>query len=168
MYKKIPSTSLRPKFIYGLVITLSMVLGAFFFQYVMDIKPCPLCLFQRNIALLTSLIFLVALIHNPKDWTRRLYAFMAFISSLVGMIFSARHTWLHAQVDPHTSDCGGPGLDLLMDRLPTTVFIERVFNGTIDCIDTVTTFLQLPLPAWVFLLCTFLFVYSGLILIRNQ
>jgi len=168
MHRKTPTTSLRPKFIYGFFITLLMTLGAFFFQYVVDIKPCPLCLFQRNIALLTSAIFLVALIHNPKNWTRRLYAFMVLVSSLAGMIFAARHTWLHAQVDPHTSDCGGPGLDLLMDRLPTTVFIERVFNGTIDCIDTVTTFLQLPLPAWIFLLYTFLFIYSGLMLIRDK
>lgn len=163
-----PRSSLRPKFLYGFFIAFFMALGAFFFQYIVGIDPCPLCLFQRNIALFTSIIFFIAAIHNPKGWTRRLYAFMTLSTTLSGIVFSARHTWLHIQVGTHTSDCGGPELALLMERLPLTVFIERAFNGTIDCIDTVTTFLHLPLPAWIFLIYSFLFGYSLLMLIRNK
>jgi disulfide bond formation protein DsbB len=39
--------------------------AALYFQYVMQLEPCPLCILQRIFVIVVGLILLAGAIHNP-------------------------------------------------------------------------------------------------------
>ena len=161
------NTSLRSHYSNGFIFTAAVALVALFFQYVVHPVPCPLCLFQRNIIIFISLIFLIAFIHNPVSKLRRIYALLLILGGFLGALFAGRHAWLQYNFDIYTPDCG-PTLDVLMNRLPFIIVIERVYQGKGDCTEVLTTFLQLPLPFWSFIIFSSLVLYSLLLLIKNR
>jgi disulfide bond formation protein DsbB len=78
-------------------ISLSALAGAYFFQYVVGLAPCPLCLYQRiPHAILVALgLAILALSRKPK-----LAAGAIFLASLI-YLASASVAFYHAGVEQH-------------------------------------------------------------------
>lgn len=160
-------TPMRKQLLFLLSISVGMTLGSFFFEYVIGLHNCHLCIFQRNIAIVLSLMLLVFIIHDPADIKRRLYTLVLMLISVFGVIFAGRHAWIQHFQPEKIAHCD-PSLSVLMDRLPISTLIERVFFGNGECAQSVTTFLGLTIPSWSFLLYLFFYFYSLKILIRNK
>jgi disulfide bond formation protein DsbB len=106
-------------------VSLATLLGAWFFQFVVKLPPCPLCLEQRVpyyiVIPLSLVVAAAALLRAP----RRIVA-AGFAILLVAMLVSAGLGAYHAGVEwrfwPGPADCSGPMTDFtakgpLLDQL---------------------------------------------------
>ena len=64
----------RVWFALGFIGCISLLGGGAFFQFVMELEPCPLCISQRIAILATGVLFLIAALHNPKATGVKVYA----------------------------------------------------------------------------------------------
>jgi len=114
------------------LVALATLAGAWFFQLVLDIRPCPLCLEQRYayyLALpLGALTALLAARHAPRQ-----LLMAAFVILLIAALGNAYLGGYHAGVEwklwQGPTDCTGPILDLgsagnLLQRLDTVKVIR--------------------------------------------
>src|SRR5258707_15555790 len=91
------------------------ILGAYYFQYVMGLRPCPLCLEQR-IAFYVSipLAIAVAIAAGRGAWPRVAAAGLGVIA--LAMLFNSALALFHAGVEwkwwPGPQECSGPLTDL--------------------------------------------------------
>lgn len=74
-----------------MLIVCSILLGAFYFQFVLGEHPCPLCLLQR----MGMLGVILGLACNTWLGFRNEHVAIVLISALVGVTFSIRQVLLH-------------------------------------------------------------------------
>jgi disulfide bond formation protein DsbB len=159
--------SLRPMMLLGFIITASMFGTAMYMQHVMYLDPCPLCIVTRVIVLILSVLFLSALVLNPKTWGRRVLGILFTLSSLAGVIVSSRHSWLqHFPPDPNAA-CG-PGLNYWMDNLPAFEVVQNVFKGTAECSAISWTLFGLSIPEWSLMLFVGFLFFSLRLLFKGK
>lgn len=151
--------SIRPSMFLGLLVTIGMMSLAFFFQYYMELEPCPLCSVQRVVVIVLGLFFFVALLHAPKTLGRRIYGLLLSLMSIAGLVVAGRHTWLQHLPPDQIPECG-PGLDFWMKNLPTSEIIQKVFQGSGECAEVAWSFIGLSIPEWSIIAFILFLVYS--------
>lgn len=124
---------------------------ALILQYVMDLEPCPLCIFQRVAVIAAALIFLVAALHGPRGWGKRVYGLLATLAAGTGSAIAIRHLWLQSLPPDQVPSCG-PGLDYMLDVFPFHEVIGMVLHGSGECAEIHGHFLGLTLPGWTLIL----------------
>jgi disulfide bond formation protein DsbB len=91
------------------------ILGAYFFQYVLKLPPCPLCLDQR-IAYYVSIPLAVVLAFAAAKHAPRQLVAVGFVVIALAMLFNAGLALFHAGVEwkwwPGPQECSGPINDL--------------------------------------------------------
>ncbi|HEX3912851.1 MAG TPA: disulfide bond formation protein B, partial [Steroidobacteraceae bacterium] len=110
-----------------LVIAVATILGAWYFQYVLKLPPCPLCLEERLpyhvVIPLSLLVAIAALARAPRQILT-----VGFIAIILTMLCGVALGTYHAGVEWHfwagPTDCSGPITDLrtggsLLDQLQT-------------------------------------------------
>ncbi len=152
-------SSIRPKMLTGFLITVAMIAAALFFQYYMELDPCPLCITQRVIIITIGIIFLLAALHGPVSWGRRFYGFLLALTSALGIAVASRHVWLQHLPEDKIPECG-PGLEFWINNLPAVEVVKKLFQGTGECAEVVFTFLGLSIPEWTLISFTLFFLFS--------
>jgi disulfide bond formation protein DsbB len=91
------------------------ILGAYFFQYVLKLPPCPLCLEQR-IAYYVSIPLAVVLAFAAARHAPRQLVAAGLVVIALAMLFNAGLALFHAGVEwkwwPGPRECSGPITDL--------------------------------------------------------
>jgi disulfide bond formation protein DsbB len=146
MFKFIKMTA-RVWFLLGFISCLVMLIIGAFFQLIMDLKPCPLCISQRIAILVLGVVFLIATLHNPLTKGINIYALLATLVALIGGLISARHIWIQNMPANEIPECG-PGLSYMFDHFPLIESLKFMLSGTGDCAKTLWTFLGLSIPSW--------------------
>lgn len=126
---------------------LATLLGAWFFQYVLKLQPCPLCLEQRIpyyiVIPLALLLALVAWLHAPG----RLIA-LGFLAITLVMLCSAALGAYHAGVEWRfwvgPTDCSGPLSDFSAKGMLNQLQSIRV----VRCDEAAWRFLGLSLAGY--------------------
>jgi protein dithiol:quinone oxidoreductase len=147
----------RALFVAGFVVCVIALMTALYFQFVMGLEPCPLCIFQRVFVLGVGLLFLVAAIHNPNGFGRRIYGVLVALMAGLGAAVAGRHVWLQHLPADQVPECG-VDLDYMLQAFPITKTIRLVLRGSGDCAEVVWTFLGLSIPGWT------LIMFNGLTL----
>jgi disulfide bond formation protein DsbB len=119
-------------------------------QHVMELEPCPLCILQRVLVMVTGIFFLIAAIHNPAKTGTKIYAGLIGLTALLGAAVSARHVWLQSLPADQVPSCG-PGMGFIMENFPLTDALSMVLSGSGECAEISWTFLTLSIPAWTLL-----------------
>lgn len=96
------------------VISAATLLGAWYFEYVVKLAPCPLCLEQRLpyyiVVPLSLLLAIAALVRAP-----RAIIIVGFLAIAAAMLYGASLGAYHAGVEwhwwPGPDDCSGPITD---------------------------------------------------------
>lgn len=136
----------------GLILGItSMVFAVGYLQMIEYLAPCSLCILDRAVVIGLCIVFALALIHNPPQTGRKIYASLAILLSLTGIGICARHLWLQSQPKDSTPECG-PGFWHMLENLPFKAFLDKIFNSTGDCADIQFQLLGLSLPAWTLIL----------------
>jgi disulfide bond formation protein DsbB len=131
---------------------------AMYVQYVMLMMPCPLCIFQRIAFGFAGVFFLLGGLHNPDSMgVRRVYAGLAGLSAFAGLLIAGRHVMLQLMPADQVPVCSSMGLDYMLEAMPLTDVLMKVFKGSGECAKIDWAFLGLSMPMWTALL------YLGLI-----
>jgi disulfide bond formation protein DsbB len=132
----------------GFLACVALMGYALYSQYVLNLLPCPLCIFQRVAVIVLGLVFLIGAIHNPGTLGARIYAVLLFLVAAAGIGVSARHVWIQAQPPGTVASCGA-SLDYMLDINPLWKVISKVLAGSGECAEINWRFLGLSMPWWV-------------------
>ncbi len=110
-------------------------------------EPCPMCIFQRVAMIAAGAVFLLAAIHDPKQWGQWVYAALADLAAIIGALIAARHVWLQSLPADQVPACG-PTLDYLMGIFPLSDVVTMVLKGDGNCAKIDAAWLGLSLPMW--------------------
>jgi len=123
------------------------ILGAWFFQYALGIKPCPLCLEQRNAYYFAVPLAVMVLLGDHVGASRKVL-FAALVAIALGMLYNAGlgvyHSGIEWQWWPGPQECSGtPNFGNVDD------IVERAKRGTIvRCDQAQWRFLGLSLAGY--------------------
>jgi disulfide bond formation protein DsbB len=126
---------------------------ALYAQYVLLLDPCPLCVLQRVAVIGIGIMFLIAALHNPPGWGKRIYAALLAVIAAAGAGVAGWHVRLQNLPPDEVPSCG-PGLNYMLENFPLGDALRMVFKGSGECADVVWQFLGLSMPAWVFIAVT--------------
>jgi len=117
--------------------------AVFYMQEQLGLDPCPMCILQRYTFMVIGVIALVAAIHGRGV---RVYAALVTLFALVGAGIAIRHSYI--QHNPPQSMSCGSDLEGLIQTLPLTQALPKIFAGTGDCAAVHWRFLGLSIPEW--------------------
>ena len=143
----------------GFLACAGMMAYALYAEHVLYLDPCPLCVFQRMATIGTGIVFLVAAIHDPGAWGRRVYAVLLGVTAASGIGVAGRHVWLQNLPPDEVPGCG-PGFDYIIDAFPLSEALSMIFTGSGECATVDWSFLGLSMPAWVLICFVVLAVYG--------
>ena len=132
---------------------------ALYAEHVLFLDPCPLCVFQRLAVIALGVVFLAATLHNPSGRGRIGYGSLVGLTALAGAGVAGWHVRVQ-NLPPSEVPACGPGLDYMLETLPLSEVLAKVFTGSGECADVVWQFLGLSMPAWV-LICVALLGGAG-------
>jgi disulfide bond formation protein DsbB len=139
----------RAAYFLGFLVCAALMAFALYLQYVMELEPCPLCIFQRVAMIATGVVFLVAALHNPGRGGAAFYAVLTLITAGIGAGLAAWQVWIQGQPKGSVPSCG-MGLDYMLDTMPLFDVIGRVLKGSGECAEQGWVFLGLAIPSWTF------------------
>jgi disulfide bond formation protein DsbB len=140
--------SLSPRLVFfGLAVTalLAMLFARVYLEEVLGLEPCPLCMTQRVFVVLWGGIALLAALHNPAGWGRRVYAGLCSLAALAGGAVAVRHVWLQHLPADEVPACG-PSLEYMLETLPFNETLRMVLTGDGNCAEVAWTFAGLSIP----------------------
>jgi disulfide bond formation protein DsbB len=141
----------------GFLVCMVLLGYALYAQYILQLEPCPLCIFQRVAVLAMAVVFLLAAVHNPGRSGTLIYSVLLAVAGFAGMAIAGRHVWLQ-NLPPEKVPACGPGLDFMLDAFPLFEVLEVVLTGSGECATIDWQFLGLSMPVWVLISITLLTV----------
>ncbi|HXX84700.1 MAG TPA: disulfide bond formation protein B [Casimicrobiaceae bacterium] len=124
-----------------------LIAYSLYLQYIDGLNPCPLCIFQRVCVIGMGLIFLVGVFHNPGRTGAAVYAVLQLVIGGAGIALAARQVWLQSLPKDQVPACG-MGLSYMMETLPLTDVVKKVFQGSGECAEKGWEFLHLSIAGW--------------------
>ena len=150
----------KMKYFIGFLFCCALMTYALYAQYVLNLEPCPLCIFQRLAVISMGIIFLFCSIIDPKSKIAKLLASFFFtVTATTGIAVASRHVWLQNLPSDQVPGCG-PGLDFMLSTFPLAEVLEMVFSGSGECANVDWSFVSLSMPAWVIISFLIMLVYA--------
>jgi disulfide bond formation protein DsbB len=140
----------RNLFILNLLACIFILASSHFIESVLYIIPCQLCILQRIIYYSLAILFLIGIIHHPKNIGRYIYSIASLIITSCGLIIAGRQIWIQHLPIEKVPECA-PGLERLLQLHPLLDVIKIIFQGTSECFQIHFTILGLPLSNWSFI-----------------
>lgn len=137
----------RAGFALGAIVCAALMGFALYAQYGLGLEPCPLCVFQRIAVIACGVVFAVAAIHDPGRVGAIVYSVLGFVLAAAGAAVSMRHVWLQSLPPSDVPACG-PGLNYMLETLPFSEVLSKVFLGSGECATADWMLLGLSMPAW--------------------
>lgn len=145
-------------------ISLFVLAASFYFQFVLKLEPCPLCLMQRLCVLAALVLCVPGLFFKSAATRHRLLIFQLLIG-VAGLYFSGRQLWLQTLPTDQLPACL-PGMTILLQYFPWRDILHAVLLGAADCGEITWQWLGLSMPAWSalyftgFIVCVFVSHYQ--------
>lgn len=128
-----------------------------YLQHVVGLEPCPMCIVQRYVMIL---ITLVALMGAALQSRRAVWATGGLLSVLAvsGAYVAARQSWLQ-WYPPEVVSCGRDFYGMI-ETFPLQRAIPMIFKGGGDCSQVDWTFLGGSIANWSFVCFTLIFLIA--------
>jgi disulfide bond formation protein DsbB len=117
--------------------------GGLFFQHVLHLEPCPLCVLQR-VAIISVGIFAALGLLAGSARLQLLAAASAGVCAFVGAGIAGWHSWILVY-PPESMSCGRP-FEWFHRDFPLETWLPKLFAGHGDCLKVDWTFLGLAIP----------------------
>lgn len=129
---------------------MALELCALFFQHVMKLDPCVMCVYERITMLGIVLAGLIGA-SAPDNIFVRLSAFLCWaISAVWGLLLAIEHTNYQINPSPFATCDFLPNFP---SWAPLHEWLPWLFNPTGDCADIVWQFLGYSMPQWLIVSC---------------
>lgn len=149
----------------GAIVSLSI--AYFYMERHLGLEACPLCLIDRAIVAVIGVIFLLALIFNPKRLGQRIFAGLALLFSGLGIAVCWRHLWLQSLPKDQLPECT-PGLEYMLETFPLGETIRTIMTSAGECAEVQWTFMGLSIPTQTLLVFIGFALLSLLQILRKQ
>ena len=156
----------RIGYVLGFLICLGVLGWAYYLQYGMELEPCPLCIIQRVCFAGMGLVFLGAIFHNPGRAGATIYAILQLLIGGFGAAVAIRQVWIQSLAKGEVPSCG-MSLEYMLDTLPLTETVRKVFEGSGECAEKAWVFLHLSVAGWSLVLFIALVVASFALIRRD-
>ena len=127
-----------------LVSCVSFLGAGFFFQYVMGLEPCHLCIIQRIAFLIIALSAVIAILNPIKNFIRYSSNILWFLGSSLGLYGGIK--LVYTQMFPPENDLFGScslGAQQLMDNYPFLEWFPMMFEAKGSCTNSAYSFFRL-------------------------
>jgi disulfide bond formation protein DsbB len=94
-----------------------------------------------------GIVFLVAMFHNPGRTGATVYALLQLVIGGTGAALATRQVWLQSLPKDQVPACG-MSLNYMLDSLPLTDVVRKVFEGSGECAEKGWEFLHLSIAGW--------------------
>jgi len=133
----------------------------------MHLEPCPLCIFQRVGVFVLGVLFLIAALHDPAAFGRRLYAVLLSLAALATVGIALRHLYIQS-LPPGSVPACGASLDFMLKVFSLSEVLVKVLTGSGECAKVTWEFLGLAMPAWVLISAVVLGGFGLWVNLRHQ
>lgn len=116
----------------ALLITILSLFSAYYLQYVDQLTPCLLCVFQRWCLFVLLIVGLICLASYRQRFLFLACSLINVLFSLIGIFFAGRQIWLQHQTSPGMYSCL-PDTNYLLKTLPIKQLVSLAYTGTSDC-----------------------------------
>jgi len=140
---------------------------AYYAQYVMHLEPCPLCIFQRIGIFVLAVMFLIATLHEPAAFGRRVYAVLLSLVALATIGIALRHLYIQS-LPPDAVPACGASLEFMLKVFSLSEVLVKVLTGSGECAKVTWEFLGLAMPAWVLISAIALGAWGLWVNLRRQ
>ena len=141
------SATLRPVFAAIFIACAAFIAAAiFYFQDELGLEPCPMCILSRYAFIAIGAIALVGAIHGPRGPAARAYGSLIALFAAAGIGISVRHSYL--QHFPPARETCGTDLEFLLNTLPMSQALPKIFGGTGSCSKVDWKLIGLSIPEW--------------------
>lgn len=120
-----------------------LIATAYYFQHVVGLKPCFLCIVQRMAVMAIGLGSLIILINPEKLITRILGNLIYILASLTGLSAALRQMYMQRFPDPYAS-CG-PGFEYVLENNPIVEALPKLLSATGSCSEVEWSLLGLSM-----------------------
>ena len=149
------------------LICASLLGAAYYFEYVLFLDPCPLCIMQRIAVLMIGLVGLSAFILAKTEFSQKLHASLMGLSAVFGIGVAGRHVWIQSLPADQIPTCG-PSLEYMVDTLPWAEVLTVMLRGNGNCADAQWAFMGLSMPLWVLLWFVGFVLVAGVLFLRAK
>ena len=154
---------LRVFWFFLLLTALGLETAALGFQYLLDLRPCVLCIYERVAVAGVALAGLLGMI-SPANTTIRVLAYLVWASSaLWGLLLAMEHVGIQMG----TSSLSCEFFANFPAWLPLDQWAPAVFAPTGYCDEIQWQFLGLSMPQWMLVVYSAYLVLLGLALITE-
>ena len=124
---------------------LILELCALYFQHVMNLEPCVMCVYER-LAMLGLVAAGVIGVINPSNIILRFSALVMWgVSAMWGLLLALEHAGLQMNSSPFATCDFLPNFP---EWMPLHQWIPWLFNPTGDCTQVVWTMFSYSMPQW--------------------
>ena len=132
---------IRGTYLFGCIVSIIAIVSFLYLRVIMlDIFPCPLCIFEFSFLVLSGICLLVLTWFFPSESVHTVMSVMALVFNFVGLVLSVRHLMLLKIVDLNTI-CYHSQAEINRDFSPSRLvgtFVEAfragVCQGGIDAL----------------------------------
>lgn len=124
---------------------MGLLAAAYYFEYVLGLAPCPLCMTQRLATLLLVIFFWLAMI--KIKYVSASMLILALLASLGGLYIADHHAYLQS-LPPEQAPACGPDFFYMLETLPFNKFLTLLLQGDGHCAEVIWSFLDLSMPQW--------------------
>ena len=132
------------------VSVLLMAIAVGYFEKILNLEPCYLCMTQRAFIVAIGIICTLAVVHNPGKLGQRIYASLSISMVIIGSYFSGKQLLLQSLPDSEVPSCGIP-VDYLFENFSLTEAITMLLQGDGNCAEVQWQLMGLSMPSWVML-----------------
>lgn len=125
------------------LLVLASMAGALFFQYVLRLEPCPLCVLQR-VAIVAAGAFAALGLLSAGAAGQLVAIGLTLLFVLLGAGIAAWHSWI-VLYPPESMSCGRP-FEWLHQDFPLAIWLPKLFAGEGDCIRVDWSLFGLTIP----------------------
>lgn len=125
--------------------TLVLVLTAFYFQYLDDLAPCIMCIYQRTavLGLMLSALLPTVVMHKVTQFVGLVGG---MISSVWGLLIAIEHVDIQTAINPFFASC--EIVPNFPSWAPLHEWLPQIFAATGDCGDIKWSFIGMSMPQW--------------------
>jgi disulfide bond formation protein DsbB len=162
---------LTPRIVFAFIFVAATALildAVFYMQDYLGLDPCPMCVLSRYTFTAIAIVALAAAIHGPRSLALKVYASLVTLLAVAGAGVSIRHSYLQ-HFPPATESCGAD-LEFLLNSLPLSQALPKIFSGTGSCSSVHWKLLGLSIPEWAlvwFVIFAALAIWIGFVRNRN-
>jgi disulfide bond formation protein DsbB len=132
----------------GCLVCFALLGYAYYAQYVLQLEPCPLCIFQRIGLFALGVAFLLAALLGGARWSRVVLAGLIALCAAATAGVSIRHLYIQSLPEGSVPACGA-SLDFMLKVFPLRDVLSKVLSGSGECAKVTWRFWGLAMPAWV-------------------